>query len=335
MVQARYGVALVLAGEQNLGRQFLQNALRLGNLDPQLELWAAWTVLQAGYPEEAEPIISSLAQKLAGGTAPRELSAALHLLQRRGASRAGGRRRTSGRRPLEFEKSIAAGPESSATVLVRLAQIDVQLGEYERAIARIDLMTKQGKGSPSAEQLAVLTLEEQGKKPEARARLKAARTTYPASPELAGLDAALVAKDGKPAEADRILADFLKGSPDQPTLVMMRAQIQADSLKNDQEARALLQGIADRTESSAPLVQLAGLELERSQLDAAAAVIAKIRARWPEAATGDVLSAQLELKRGHTAQAIKHFDAALKKDPNNKIVQYWKAQLDGQTGSVS
>ena len=55
--QARYGVALVLAGEQNLGRQFLQNALRLGSLDAQYQLWAAWTVLQAGYPEEAEPIV--------------------------------------------------------------------------------------------------------------------------------------------------------------------------------------------------------------------------------------------------------------------------------------
>ena len=55
--QARYGVALVLAEEQNLGRQFLQTALRLGSLDPQYQLWAAWTILQAGYPEEAEPIV--------------------------------------------------------------------------------------------------------------------------------------------------------------------------------------------------------------------------------------------------------------------------------------
>jgi cellulose synthase operon protein C len=334
VVQARYGVALVLAGEQNLGRQFLQNALRLGNLDSQLELWAAWTVLQAGYPEEAEPIINLLAQQVADGTAPRELSAALHLLR--------GEILQSRRSPedlkkaaAEFEESIALGPESSATVLVRLAQIDVQLGEYQKAIARIDSMEQQGKGSPSAEQLAIMTLEEQGKKPEARARLERARARYPKSPELAGLDAALVAKDNKPAEADRILAEFLKESPDQPTLVMMRAQLQADSLKNDQEARTLLSGIADRSESSAPLVQLAGLELERNQLEAAADVIAKIRARWPESATSDVLSAQLELKLGHTPAAVKHFDSALKKDPNNKIVQYWKAQLDGQTGSVA
>ncbi len=115
---------------------------------------------------------------------------------------------------------------------------------------------------------------------------------------------------------------------------MMRAQIQADSLKNDDAARALLKGIADRTESSAPLVQLAGLELERNQLEAAQDVIGKIRSRWAESATGDVLEAQLELKRGHTEAAIGHFDAALKKDPNNKIVQYWKAQLDGRNGSV-
>ena len=38
---------------------------------------------------------------------------------------------------------------------------------------------------------------------------------------------------------------------------------------------------------------------------------------------------------GIPPEAIEHFDAALKKDPNNKIVQYWKAQLDGQTGSVA
>ena len=35
------------------------------------------------------------------------------------------------------------------------------------------------------------------------------------------------------------------------------------------------------------------------------------------------------------AEAIEHFDAALKKDPDNKIVQYWKAQLDGQNGAVA
>ena len=47
-----------------------------------------------------------------------------------------------------------------------------------------------------------------------------------------------------------------------------------------------------------------------------------------------MLAAQLALKRGHTGEAIEYFDSALKKDPDNKIVQYWKAQLDGQSGAV-
>jgi len=332
--QARYGVALVLAGEQNLGRQYLQTALRLGSLDSQYQLWAAWTILQAGYPEEAEPIINALLQQAGSGTLPRELTAAVFVLS--------GERYQARRTPAdlnkavaEFDKALAAGQATSATVVVRLAQIDVQLGQYDRALARLDALRAQGKGSATAEQLGVLTLEEQGKKPEARSRLRAARAQYPRSPELAGLDAALLAKDGKPSEADRALAEFLKVEPDQTTLVMMRAQIQAESLKNDDAARALLSSAAERTESSAPLVQLAGLELDRNRLDAAEAVIAKIRSRWKESATSDVLDAQLALKHGRPGEAIKHFDAALKKDPDNKIVQYWKAQLDGQNGAVA
>jgi tetratricopeptide (TPR) repeat protein len=332
--QARYGVALVLAGEQNLGRQFLQTALRLGSLDSQYQLWAAWTILQAGYPEEAEPIVNALFGQVATGDAPRELEGSLHLLS--------GEIHQAKRSPeelnkavVEYEKALAASQQISSTVIVRLAQVDVQLGHYDRALARIDALVGQGKGTAATEQLAVLTLEQQGKTAEAGSRLRAARTRYPTAADLAGIDAALLDKDGKPAEADKVLENFLAPGPDNPTLVMMRAQIQAESLKDFAKARSLLLAVSEKTENSAPLVQLAGLELERNQLDQAQEVIAKIRTRWKEAATGDVLEAQLALKRGQTAAAIEHFDTALKKDPENKIVQYWKAQLDGQNGAVA
>jgi predicted Zn-dependent protease len=213
--------------------------------------------------------------------------------------------------------------------------VDVQLGRHDRALARLDALRSQGKASPTTENLAVLALEEQGKTPEARSRLRAARARFPDGADLAGLDAALLVKDGKAAEADRILAEFLARQPDQVTLVLMRAEIQADSLKNVDQARSLLLAVADKTENSAPLVQLAGLELEQNNLPAAEAVIAKIRSRWKEAAASDVLDAQLALKRGQVARAIESFDAALRKDPDNKIVQLYKAQLDGQTGAVA
>ncbi len=332
--QARYGVALVLAGEQNLGRQFLQSAVRLGSLDPQYQFLAASTIFQAGYPEEAEPIVTALIDQVAKGSAPQELAVPLHLL--RGELYRARRTPADLRKAVEeFDKASAPGQEATATVVLRLAQIDIQLKQHDRALKRLVALCAAGKGGPPVEHVAVLTLEEVSKADQARARLAKARAKYPRSAELAGLDAALLAKHQKPADADRVLAEFLAQEPDNPSLVMMRAQLQVDSFKQPERARELLLGIADRTEDSRPLVQLFGMELDGNRLDLAAAVIARIRARWKESSTGDVLDAQLALKRGNTALAVGYFDAALKKDPDNKMVQFWKAQLDGRTGAVA
>jgi predicted Zn-dependent protease len=332
--QARYGVALVLAGEQNVGRQYLQNALRLGSLDPQYQLWAAWTILQAGYPEEAEPIVAVLFDQLAKGTAPKELAGPLHLL--RGELYQAKRTPSDLQKAVEdFDQALALGQEATATVVLRLAQIDIQLKHHDRALKRLDALRAEGKGGPPVEQVAVLTLEELGQTEASLARLEQARAQYPRSAELAGLDAALLAKHEKPADADRVLAEFLAKEPDHPNLVMMRAQLQVDSFKQPDRARELLLGIADRTENSGPLVQLFGLELDRNRLDAAKEVVSKVRARWKESSTGDVLDAQLALRKGNIADAVALFDAALKKDPENKIVRFWKAQLDSRTGAVA
>ncbi len=332
--QARYGVALVLNQEQGLGRQYLQNALRMSNLDPQYQFWAAWTILQAGYPEEAAPIIEALYAQLAQGSIPSEMKGVLHQLSgelyqaRRGPG-------DLDRAAQEFEKVAALSDKSDAGSALRLAQIDVQRGRYDEAMTRIEQLRTDGKGSPAAENLAVLILEEQGKKDEARKLIAEARTKYPKAVEIVGLDAALKVKDLKPEEAEKSLADYLAGDPDNITITMMRAQILADTLKRPDDARKILTELGDRTDSSAPMVQLAQLEMGRNELEAAASVIAKVRGRWKEAATGDILEGQLSLKRGNIPSAIEHFNDALKKDPENKIVQFWKAQLDGHTGAVT
>ena len=92
--QARYGVALVLAGEQNLGRQFLQTALRLGSLEPQYQLWAAWTILQAGYPEEAEPIVDRAVPAGRPGQCPARAGRPPSTCSTASSTRRDGRRRT-------------------------------------------------------------------------------------------------------------------------------------------------------------------------------------------------------------------------------------------------
>ncbi len=332
--QARYGVALVLAGEQNVGRQYLQTALRDRSLDSQYQLWAAWAILQAGYPEEAEPIVTVLLDQLARGNVPSEFAGPLHLL--RGELYQAKRAPEDLQKAVqEFDTAMSLGQQATATVVLRLAQIDVRLKQYDRALKRLDALAAEGKGGPPVEQVAVLTIEEQGKTDLARSRLVQARAKYPQSAELAALDAALLAKHEKPEAADRVLAEFLAKEPDHPSLVMMRAQLQVDSFKEPDRARGLLLGIVDRTEDSRPLVQLFGLELDQQRLDLAAAVVAKVRQRWKESSTGDVLDAQLAIKRGNTTEAVGYLDAALRKDPGNKMVQFWKAQLASQTGAVA
>lgn len=331
--QARYGVALVLSKEQALGRQYLLNALRLGNLDPQYQVWAAWSMVQAGYPEEAEPIVSTLLDQIAQGRQSSDLEGTLHLL--RGEIHQARRTPEELRLALaEYRKAVDSGIRLTPPVQLRLAQIEVQLGRPEDGLKRIESLRKEAQGGPSAEHLAVLTLQEQGKKDEARAALDAARKRFPDSEELVGLDAAMLARSERKEDADKVLTEFLKRSPDNIGVILMRVQILSELLDNQKEARKLLVSVADRSENSAPLVQLALLDLKQHDHNAVADSIAKIRGRWKEAAIADLLDAQLSLDQGDISSAVTHFDAALKKDPGNKLVQFWKAQLDSRNGAT-
>src|SRR5207248_10456202 len=66
--------------EPAMGRQYLQLAQRLGNLEPQYQIWAAWSVVQAGYPEDAEPMVARMLDEIRLGRLPRALEGTLHLL---------------------------------------------------------------------------------------------------------------------------------------------------------------------------------------------------------------------------------------------------------------
>jgi cellulose synthase operon protein C len=329
--QARYGVALILSQDLSLGRQYLQNAMRLGNAEPQYQVWAAWSMLQAGYPEEAEPVVNHLLNELAQGRVSRELEGTLHLLS--------GEIHQAGRSPDDMKKALVeydlsyAGKAPPASIQLRMAQIDVQLGQADRALQRIEGLRAHSQGGPAAEHLAVLILLEQKKESEAHDILAKARQTYPDSDDLLGLEVALLSRDKKPKEADRVLAQYLARDPENVGVVLMRAQVLSDLLDDGKEARRLLVSVADRSENSAPLVQLALLDLRQKDYDAVAVTIAKIRTRWKEAAAADLLDAQLALEQGNLSDAVVHFDAALKKDPGNKLVQFWKAQIDSRLGS--
>ena len=327
--QARYGVALILNQEPAMGRQYLQLAQRLGNLEPQYQIWAAWSVVQAGYPEDAEPMVNRMLEEVKLGRLPKALDGTLHLLS--------GEIHQARRSPKDLKKAVeeygrafGQGQDATPAVELRLAQIEIMLGRPADALKRIDWLVSKDKAGPAAENLAVLTLQELKRDDEARKRLDAARAKYPESAELAVLDATLLSKAKRPEDADRVLAGFLAKVPDSVPVVQMRAQILAQDLKKPDEARKVLGDVAERGDNSAPLVQLALLELAAKDYSAMAGSIAKVRSRWKDAATGDLLDAQLALAKYDLTAASGFFEAALKKDPNNKIVQFWKAQLDGR-----
>jgi predicted Zn-dependent protease len=328
--QALYGVALMLSREPALGRQYLQNARRLGNLEPRYQVWAAWSMIQAGYPEEAEPIVAKLLD-LAGQGQLRPMEPMLHMLQ--------GEIYQARRTPddlrkarAEYQKTVVAGQVASPALQLRMAQIDLQLGDRESGARRI-AEVQAARGGPAAETLAVLVLRDQNKPEEARKLLAGARRRYPDSDELVGLEATMLVQQDKAEAADRLLADFLAKHPDHLDVRLARARLLASSpLNRPDDARALLNEVADG-DNSAPLVQLTLLELQRRDVAAASRAIARIRARWKEAAAADLLDAQLALVQENPRAAAGYLDEALRKDPTNKVALFWKAQLDERAGA--
>ncbi len=328
--KALYGVALILSKESAYGRQYLQEAIRMGadRLDARYQIWAAWSVVQAGYPEEAEPIVRRLMEQVADGQQSPDLEPTLHLLM--------GEIHQARRSPEElklareeYQKALSLGLSDSPVLKLRVAQIDAQLGDPRSALDEIG----KADAGPAAEQLAVLTLKGANRLDLARKRLDAARTKYPENAELTALDAAFCLEQNQPAEAEKRLSAFLKTHPGNLELNLLKARVLASGLKQTDAARALLSQVSEQSETSQPLVQLALLELSERNYPGVEKAIRQIRNRWKDAAAADLLDAQLAFAEGNPKTAQEFLDSALKKDPSNKVALFWKAQLDDLTGS--
>ena len=177
--RALYGIALTLCNEPSLGRQYLVDANRIADLEPRYRVWAAWSLLQAGYPEEARPIVSGMLALIDRGQAPAELSPTLKLLE--------GEIARSRRSPQDLALARAAYAEAGAdgsvapSVALRLAELTIATEGPEPGLAQLDAIRKEGKGGPEAEHLAVATLVGLGRDAESRAALDEARRRYPDS----------------------------------------------------------------------------------------------------------------------------------------------------------
>lgn len=332
--QALYGVALLLNGERALGRQYLAAARRKADLEPRYRLWCAWAMIQSGYPEEAELDLKLLEQAAAEPGAPSDLVTSVALL-RGEILQTGGTPETLASARDAFEAAIAAGQPRTTALELRLSQIDAALGDSKKALERINALRTRGDGGPGAELQAVGLLLDAKETDRARQTLAEALKRYPESAPLVLAQAQLLLNDAQPEAADALLSEFLKRSPRDLDVLQTRAGLLAGPLKRPDDARALLAQASETAETSAPLVQLARHDFDRGNLDGVAATVSKIRGRWPESAIADLLDAELSLRREDTKGALGLLDAALKKDPSNKLALFWKAQIEDARGNSS
>lgn len=331
--QALYGVALVLAREPALGRQYLQKAMRMGGLDPRYQVWAAWSLIQAGYPEDAAPIVAPLADEAGEGQPNSGLASMLHLLK----GEIYQARRTPedlNRARDEYKLAVPSGQMATPALQMRMAQIEIMLGETEAGNRRL-AQIQAAQGGSTADALRVMVLREGGKVVEARKLLAEARLRSPDSDELVGLDAAMLVDANQAPAADAVLAEFLAKYPTHLDVRMIRARVlAAPPLSRRDEARKVLMEAAEG-DQSAPLVQVALMDLQAKDYAAAAKTIAKLRSRWKEIAAADLLDAQLASAQGNPRDAAGFLDEALRKDPSNKVALFWKARLDERAGDTA
>ena len=331
---ALYGVSLIMNREPELGRQALQKAWKLGIPEVRYQVWMAWSQIMAGYPEDAQPIVAELLSHVEADPNVKVFQPTLHLLM----GEIYQARNTPESLRLAYDqyaKALGSGKDATNTVHLRVAQLEMLLQQTDRAQARLAALSKNKETAAQAEQLRVLGLMEKGDLAGARQTLTAARKQFPDNVELVTSEANLLLRENKAAEADKALADFSARRPEAIEVVQMRAQIMAERMNKLEEARKLLADHLQKAPNSALQAQLAQMAITARDFNAAQQGITKLRTQWPDSATADMLTAQLALAQNNLPGALAGFQAALKKDPNNKVAQFWQAQIEVRLGAVA
>ena len=331
---ALYGVSLILNREPELGRQSLQKALKLGIPEVRYQVWTAWSQVMAGYPEDAQPIVQNLLTQAETDPNTKLFQPTLYLL----LGEIYQARNTPESLQLAYQqyaKALSGGKDASSAVHLRVAQLEMLLRQSDRANARLEALSKNKDTAAAADQLRVLSLVEKGDLAQARKLLAEARKNHPESVELVLNEGGLLVRENKPEEAVKVLADFSAKRPEVIEVVQYRAQIMAERMNQITEARKLLTDHLVKNPNSSLQAQLAQLAITARDFPAAQQGITKLRAQWPDAASADMLTAQLSLAQNNMPGALAGFQAAVKKDPNNKVAQFWLAQIEARLGAVA
>lgn len=332
--QALYGISLILNREPELGRQALQRAWKVGTPEIRYQVWTAWSQIMAGYPEDAMPIVVNLMDKISTDPNVAVFTPTLYLLM----GEIYQARNTPESLQMAYEqyaKALTISKDASNAVHLRVAQLEMILNQSDRADARLKALSGNKDTAAAAKQLRVMSLIDQGKLAEARQVLDVSRKQNPDSVELVLSEATLLSRENKIEEAVKTLDEFAQRRPEVVEVIQLQAQIMAERQGKMAEARKMVDAHLAKNPNSYLLVQAIQLSIAARDYPAAQAGIVKLRSQWPDASSADVLSAQLSLSQNNLPGALAHFQAALKKDPGNKVAMFWSAQIEARLGAVS
>ena len=331
--RALYGVSLILNREPEMGRQALLKAQAMGIPEVRYQVWAAWSQILAGYPEDALPIVNNLLNQTGKDPAVRIFLPTLYLMM--GEIHQARNTPESLRKAYEYyATALKLNPDSSNAIHLKVAQLELLLNLREQAEARLKALAGQKETSAAAIQLQVYSLVDAGKLDEANKLLDTLRKQNPDSVELLMSDVTIMAREQKLQEAVKKLNEFRLRRPEVIEVVQLQVQLMAERLGKMDEARKLIDEHLAKHMNSSLMSQAAQLALAAGDMDAVNRNIARLRTQWPDSPAADLVTAQLLLSQKNYPGALASYQAALKKDPNHKLTQFLSAQVEAKIGGI-
>lgn len=331
--RALYGVSLILNREPEMGRQALLRAQAMGIPEVRYQVWAAWSQILAGYPEDALPVVNNLLNRAGAEAGVRIFTPTLYLMM--GEIHQARNTPESLRKAYEYyATALKLNPDASNAIHLKVAQLELMLNLREQAEARLKALAGQKETSASAIQLQIYGLVDAGKLEDARKLLDSLRRQNPDSVELLMSDVTIMARESKLEEAVKKLDEFRRRRPEVIEVVQLQVQLMAERLGRIDEARKLIEEHLANHPNSSLQSQSAQLALAAGDIDSVNRQISKLRTQWPDSPAADLVNAQLLLSQKNFPGALASYQAALKKDPNNKLAQFLSAQVEARIGGI-
>ena len=274
-----------------------------------------WLIARAGGVDEAEKMLRD-----AIGLAPSHAPAHLYLgltLHRRGQVELA---------EMAFYTALALDPTlddarvALGWLLDDLGRIDEALQHSERAVVRAM--------SPNSLLLHGCLLARTNKPDAAIALLEHAVSLAPADGSIRCRLAAVMAAQGRSAEAMRVLAAGLETSPDDPDLQIATAWLHRD-LGQDDDAERIADAVLARDSRHGPAWQVkAALRQTENRIADAEACVMRALATQPHAAELTLWRARLIRRQGRPIDAAWLVDGLLHEQPHRDDASLLRAQLD-------